>query len=425
MVIAAVVGANWGDEGKGRIVDALASDFSHVVRFQGGPNAGHTVINDLGRFVLHTLPSGVFHPHVTNVIGPGVALDLAGLARELTALRNRGLPEPRLQVSRRAGLLLPFHRQCDTWEETRLGDRAYGSTRSGIAPHYGDRYEKRGLQVDDLYDQQRFEQRIAHALETTNVRIEHAYGQTPLQASAVAEDQLRHASWLAPLTADTVSLLRHAHAAGQDVLFEGQLGALRDPDLGIYPYVTSSSPLASFAMVGAGLPAGAMTRVIAVTKAYSSCVGAGPFVTELHGTDAENLRARGGDNGEYGRTTGRPRRVGYFDAVATRYGCRIQGATEVALTCLDVLDYLDNIPICTSYSSGDDFPPTRELEHAQPKYEWLPGWRTPLSAITRYTQLPAAARRYVERIEDLIEVPVRWISIGAARDKLLERSCTW
>ena len=426
MEIAAVVGANWGDEGKGRIVDALAGEFDYVVRFQGGGNAGHTVINDLGRFVLHLLPSGVFHPQVTNVIAPGVALDLATLERELGELRARGVPQPKLAVSNRAGLLLPQHRRGDALEEQRLGERAYGSTRSGIAPHYAERYEKRGVQVDDLFDPQRFTQRVAAGLELTNVRLQHAYGQPALDPALIAAEQLRCVPWLAPFVCDTSRLLHDAlQQQGRRVLFEGQLGALRDPDLGIYPYTTSSSPLASYALVGAGLPARALTRVVAVTKAYSSCVGAGPFVTELHGGEAEALRARGGDDGEYGRTTRRPRRVGWFDAVATRYGARIQGATELALTNLDVLGYLEHIPICVAYQVGgersDHFPTTRLLEQATAHYETLPGWQCSISHCRQYSQLPAAAQRYVERLEELTELPVRHISVGPARGQLIIR----
>lgn len=426
MVIAAVVGANWGDEGKGRVVDALAGEFDFVVRFQGGCNAGHTVINDLGRFVLHGLPSGVFHPQVTNVIGPGVALELCTLERELAALRERGLPPPKLAISNRAGLVLPHHRRCDTLEEERLAARAFGSTRSGIAPHYADRYEKRGVQVDDLFDPARFERRVAQQLELTNLRLQHAYGQPPLAASEVVEDQLRHAAWLAAYSCDTARLLHEAWRAERSVLFEGQLGALRDPDSGIYPFTTSSSPLANFALVGAGLPARALTRVIAVTKAYSSCVGAGPFVTELHGPESEDLRARGGDDGEYGRTTRRPRRVGWFDAVATRYGCRMQGATELALTNLDVLGYLERIPVCVAYQIDgercEDFPTTRLLERAKPVYEWLPGWGCAISEVREFSQLPAAARRYVERLETLAQVTVTTISVGPRREQLIKRA---
>ena len=425
MAIAAVVGANWGDEGKGRIVDALAGEFDYVVRFQGGGNAGHTVINDLGRFVLHVLPSGVFHPHVMNVIGPGVALELATLQRELAALRERGVPEPQLAVSTRTGLLLPQHRHCDALEEQRLGARAFGSTRSGIAPHYADRYEKRGVQVDDLFEPARFEQRVRQNLELTNLRVQHAYAEPPLDARAIAQEQLRNMPWLEPLTCDTTRLLHEAWRNGRKVLFEGQLGALRDLDLGIYPYTTSSSPLANFALVGSGIPARALTDVIAVTKAYASCVGAGPFVTELHGAEADALRERGGDDGEYGRTTRRPRRVGWFDAVATRYGSRIQGATELALTNLDVLGYLERIPLCTAYrvdgALSDDFPTTRLLERATPVYEWLPGWHRALSEIREYSQLPAAAQRYVERLEELVQVPIRRISVGPQRSQMFVR----
>jgi adenylosuccinate synthase len=353
-------------------------------------------------------------------------VDLAGLKRELENLCERGVPTPRLSVSNRAGLLMPQHRHCDAWEEQRLGTAAFGSTRSGIAPHYGERYEKRGVQVDDLFESVRFEQRVQLGLTVLNWRLERGYGQPPLAAGPIAQEQLAHAAWLAPLACDTSRLLHDAWRSGKHILFEGQLGALRDPDLGIYPYTTSSSPLASFALVGSGLPAHALTRVIAVTKAYSSCVGAGPFTTELTGESAQQLRQLGGDRGEFGATTGRPRRVGWFDAVATRYGCRIQGATELAITCLDVLGYLERIPVCTAYAkSGQsiaEFPTTRILEGARPVYEWLPGWQRPLERVARFSQLPAAAQRYVERIEELVEVPVRWVSIGPERSALIERS---
>lgn len=424
MTIVAVVGANWGDEGKGRIIDALAGTFDYVVRFQGGPNAGHTVINDLGRFVLHQLPSGVLHPHVTNVLGPGVALDLNKLAQELEALRTRGIAQPRLALSNRAGLLLPYQRRIDELEEHRLSTRAFGSTRAGIAPHYGDRYEKRGVQLDDLFDAQHLEERIAFGLESTNPRLEHVYGEARVSAAHVAAELRQHAAWAEPLSCDASRLLHDAWRSGRNILFEGQLGALRDPQLGIYPFVTSSSHLASFALSSTGLPASGLTRVIAVTKAYSSCVGAGPFVTELHGSEADALRTRGGDNGEYGRTTGRPRRVGWFDAVATRYGCGIQGATALALTCLDVLGYLERIPICVAYrcegAESTEFPTTRRLANAQPVYEWLPGWQCGLAGIEHFSHLPAAAQRYVERVESLVGVPIRTLSVGPERGAMIE-----
>jgi adenylosuccinate synthase len=426
MNVVAVVGANWGDEGKGRILDALAQPNDVVVRFQGGGNAGHTVITEQGKFVLHLLPSGVLTPSSVNVLGPGVAVDAALLARELEGLRARGVPAPRLLVSDRAQLLLSYHRRLDAAEEARLGARSFGSTRSGIAPFYADRASKLGVSVDDLFDEARIAARLEQILAAKNVLLRELYREPELDPIEVLAE-LRHARGvLEPFVADTTQFLRGALAAGQRVLLEGQLGALRDTDHGIQPWVTSSSPLAGHAAVGAGIPAAAITRVIAVTKAYSSAVGAGPFVTELDGSAAEELRRLGGDAGEYGATTGRPRRVGWFDAVATRYGCRVQGATEVALTGLDVLGYLDRIPLCTRYvidgQESLDFPTTRRLERASPAYEYLPGWRCTLGNVRRFADLPEAARRYVERIEALIELPVRWVSFGPERRQLLDRS---
>lgn len=425
MSVTAIVGANWGDEGKGKITDAMAGQSAYVVRYQGGSNAGHTIINPFGKFALHMLPSGVFYPHVVNVIGPGAALDIDSLTRELADLSARGVPQPQLRVSERAQVVLPAHRLLDELEEKRLGPRSFGSTRRGIAPFYADKYAKLGVQTVDLFDDGRLRDRLERHLERANVLLEHLYGQPPIRAEQMADRLREQAEALAPYVADTTTLLHEACADGDTILLEGQLGALRDPDHGIYPFVTSSSTLAGYGPVGAGLPAGSIDKVIAVTKAYSSCVGAGPFVTELHGAEAEELRRRGGDAGEYGATTGRPRRVGWFDAIATRYGCRMQGATSVALTNLDVLGYLDEIPVCVGYETDDGvtdrFPTTATLFSAKPVLERLPGWRAGLSGIREFGQLPPAAQAYAAFIERQIGVPVATVSVGPGREQTIAR----
>jgi adenylosuccinate synthase len=423
MTVTAVVGAGFGDEGKGRVVDALAQHADFVVRFQGGANAGHTLIGPDGKLVLHQLPSGVLSARAFNVLGPGVALDLPGLLSELDALRARGL-EPRLAISNRAQLVLPHHVLLDIGEEERLGARAFGSTRNGIAPFYADKHAKLGVSIDDCADQARLTARIARALETKRPQFAALYRTRVPDPDSVARALRAAYLRIEPLVCDSSELLGRALAAGQSILLEGQLGALRDPDHGIYPFVTSSSPLAGFASVGAGLPPWAITRVIAVSKAYASAVGAGAFPTELHGDEAAELRARGGDAGEYGATTGRPRRVGAFDAVSTRYACRVQGATEVALTCLDVLGYLAEIPVCTAYRIGARttiaFPTPRELERAEPVFERLPGWGTPIGAVRTFAELPLAARAYVARLQELIGCPIRKVSVGPQRERMLE-----
>jgi len=425
MTITAVVGANWGDEGKGKVIDALAGDSRYVVRFQGGSNAGHTIINDRGKFALHQLPSGVFHPGVVNVLGPGVAFHPGDFLAELDELARRGVEPAAVKVSERAQVVLPVHRLLDALEEERLGSRGFGSTRKGIAPFYADKYLKLNVQVADLYHPPRLRERIEAALAAKNVLLRHLYGRAEPDAAALTEELLAAADRLRPFVCDTTELLHGALQRGEPILLEGQLGALRDPDHGIYPFSTSSSTLAGFAAVGAGIPPRAIGRVIAVTKAYSSCVGAGPFVAELGGAAADELRRRGGDAGEYGATTGRPRRVGWFDAVATRYGCLVQGATEAALTNLDVLGYLDEIPICVAYETDGgrlaSFPVTALLESARPVYETMPGWRRPISDVRRFGDLPAKAQAYVLRIEELIGVPIRRVSVGPHRDQLIER----
>jgi len=417
MPVDAVVGACWGDEGKGKLTDYLAGECDFVVRYQGGRNAGHTIVNAFGRFALHLLPSGVFDPSVVNVLGPGVALDMGGVLAELDALAERGVPEPQLRISDRCQLVLPVHGQLDRLEEQRLGDRRFGSTQVGIAPFYADKALKVGVQVADLDCQARLRERLEAALVTKNVLLRHLYDEPPIRAESLIPELMNQAERLRPHFCDTTSLLRGALDEGRRVLVEGQLGALRDPDHGVHPFGTSSSPLAGYACVGAGLPPRAFERIIAVAKAYSTCVGAAPFVGELQGPEARTLRDRGN---EYGATTGRPRRVAWLDAVATRHGCRVQGATEVALTLLDVLGHLDRVPICVAYEiDGErtlELPPTPKLERATPVYEYWPGWRCELGASRRPDDLPSTARRYVDRVEALIETPIRWVSVGPERE---------
>jgi adenylosuccinate synthase len=417
MPVDAVVGACWGDEGKGKLTDFLAAESAFVVRYQGGRNAGHTIVNEFGRFALHLLPSGVFRPRVVNVLAPGVALDMGAVLAELDGLAQRGVPAPQLRISDRCQVVLPFHALFDRLEERRLGDRRFGSTQVGIAPFYADKAFKLGVQVADLESESRLQQRLEASLASKNVLLEHLYGEAPLDAEALVPELMEQAQRLRPFVCDTTTLLRRALDAGQRVLVEGQLGALRDPDHGVHPFGTSSSPLAGHACVGAGIPPHAFDRIIAVAKAYSTCVGAVPFVGELEGPAADALRERGN---EYGATTGRPRRVAWLDAVATRHGCRVQGATEVALTLLDVLGDLDRIPICVAYEidgeRSPDFPPSARLERAQPVYEYWPGWRSELGGARRLEDLPAAARRYVDRVEELIGTPIGWISVGPERE---------
>ncbi|MCP4756888.1 MAG: adenylosuccinate synthase [Proteobacteria bacterium] len=426
MAVEAIVGANWGDEGKGKITDFLAGQADMVVRFQGGRNAGHTIINSFGKFALHLLPSGVFYPEVVNVLATGVALEVSALLAELKNLVQRGVPEPRLVVSDRAQVIMPYHILFDRYEEERLAAEMFGSTQSGIAPFYADKYLKLGIQVADLYDEDYVKTRIDRSLAAKNVLLEHLYGKSLMSVDRVLNNLLEAAERLRPFVGDTSSLLNEASARGKRILLEGQLGALRDPDHGIYPYSTSSSTLAGFASVGAGIPPQTITRVVAVTKAYSTCVGAGPFATEIFGRGADALRERGGDAGEYGATTGRPRRVGYFDAVATRYGCRLQGATEMALSCLDVLGYLDEIPVCKAYEIDgrpvEDFPPTVCLAKARPVYEVLPGWKCDISGIDSFDDLPVNAQKYVRYLEKATAYPIGWISTGPHRDALFRIS---
>lgn len=424
-MVRTIVGANWGDEGKGKITDVLAETSDVVVRFQGGANAGHTIINDYGKFALHLLPSGVFHSRIANIIGPGVALDIEKLLKEYADVVSCGVPAPTLYISDRAQIMLPYHVAFDCYEEERLGKSSFGSTKSGIAPFYGDKYLKIGIQVCQIYDEAILRQRLTSAVSQKNVTLQNLYHKPPIDLEALIAHVTELGERIRPMVIDTTAFLHKALKEGKTVLLEGQLGSLRDPDHGIYPYTTSSSPLAGYGPVGAGVPLAAMKDVLCVTKAYSSCVGAGPFTTELFGDEAVELRNRGGDAGEYGATTGRPRRVGWFDAVATRYGCMVQGATECVLTNLDVLGYLDRIPVCTAYEVNGQiithFPSTPTLMRAKPVYTYLPGWKSDVRGVTEWDALPENCRNYISFIEKELEVPIRMISTGPKRCEMLYR----
>ena len=423
-MVKAIVGANWGDEGKGKITDVLAGDSDVVIRFQGGSNAGHTIVNEHGRFALHQLPSGVFYPHVTNVIGNGVALDLGKFLQEVASLEAAGV-RPKLLVSDRVQVVMPYHVLFDQYEEARLGGRSFGSTKSGIAPFYSDKYAKIGFQLAELFDDAYALDKLERVLEVKNVTLEHLYHQPRLSAQEVFDGLRKQRDAIAPDVADTFQFLRQAQAEGKRILLEGQLGAMKDPDFGIYPMVTSSSTLAGYGAIGAGLPPYAITDVVCVVKAYSSAVGAGAFVSEIFGDEAQELRVRGGDKGEFGATTGRPRRMGWFDTVATRYGVQVQGATQVALTVVDALGYLKEIPVCVGYEVDGkilrDFPTTPTLERCKPVLEVLPGWNCDIRGITRYEDLHANCRSYVEFIEKEIGVPITMVSNGPGRTEVIYR----
>ncbi len=426
-MVKAIVGANWGDEGKGKITDLLAEESDVVIRFQGGANAGHTILNSYGRFALHTLPSGAFYSHVTNVIGNGVALDIRKLAAELDSLAAAGVPAPRLLISERAQLLMPYHILQDAYEEERLGGRAFGSTKSGIAPFYSDKYAKVGVQVCDLFDEDRLRDRLNRAVELKNFLFQTMYHKPPVNAEDLLRELLELREAIRPYVGDAVSFVHQALKEDRTILLEGQLGAMKDPDLGIVPMTTSSHTLAGFGCVGAAIPPTAIREVICVTKAYSSDVGSSsePFLSELTGPEGDELRRRGGDKGEFGATTGRPRRVGWFDTVATRYGCMVQGATQAALTCLDVLGYLDEIRVCTAYEIDGrvtrDFPVPSLLSRAKPVFTALPGWKCDIRGCTDYDALPANARAYVEFLEREIETPIRLVSTGPQRHEVARR----
>ena len=424
-MVKAIVGANWGDEGKGKITDLLSETSDIVVRFQGGANAGHTIINDYGKFALHLIPSGACNPGTMNVIGNGVALDIPELMGEIKAITDGGVPAPRLLISDRVQVLMPYHILQDTYEEERLAGNAFGSTKSGIAPFFSDKYAKNGIQVNQLFDEEGLKSRLRNICTLKNALFVNLYHKEPLDPEALFTQLMEWREMIRPYVGNVHTYLREAIQAGKTILLEGQLGSLKDPDFGIYPMTTSSHTLAGFGCVGAGIPPTELKQIYVVTKAYSSAVGAGEFVSELFGAEAEELRKRGGDAGEYGAKTGRPRRVGWFDAVATRYGVSVQGGTDVAITCLDVMGYLDAIKVCVGYEIDGkitrDFPVTPELKRAKPVYATLPGWKTDVRGITRWEELPKAAQDYVLFIEKEIGVPITLVSTGPKRHEIIYR----
>jgi len=422
-MVRAIVGANWGDEGKGKLTDMLAETSDIIVRFQGGSNAGHTIINNYGKFALHLLPSGVFYNHTTSIIGNGVALNIPYLIKEINSLVEKGVPKPKILVSDRAQIIMPYHIKFDEYEEERLGKNSFGSTKSGIAPFYSDKYAKIGFQVSELFDDEILKDKLERVCIQKDVILEHLYHKPAIDKAELLKTLNEYRDMIAPYVCDTALFIQKAIKEGKNILLEGQLGTLKDPDFGIYPMVTSSSTLASYGAIGAGIPPYEIKDIIAVVKAYSSAVGAGEFVSEIFGDEADELRRRGGDGGEYGATTGRPRRMGWFDAVASRYGVRMQGATEVSLTVLDVLGYLDELPICVGYEIDGkvtkDFPVTAELKKAKPVYEKLPGWKCEIKGIRKYEELPENCRKYIEFIEKELGVPVTMVSNGPGREDII------
>ena len=423
-MIRAIVGANWGDEGKGKLTDVFAAKSDIVVRFQGGNNAGHTIINEYGKFALHMLPSGVFYQHTVNVIGNGVALNIDALIREMDAIVAKGVPTPKIVVSDRAQIVMSYHILFDKLEEERLGKAQFGSTKSGIAPFYADKYAKVGFQISELFDEEWLSAKLDRILPAKNTLLVHLYQQAPLVKEEILAELNHYRDVIAPYVTDTVKYFQTAYDENKSILLEGQLGALRDPDFGIYPYSTSSSTLALYGPIGSGLPH-PIDETWAVTKAYSSCVGAGPFVSEIFDDLAHQLRIRGGDAGEFGATTGRPRRMGWFDVVATRYGCQIQGATHLVLTNLDVLGYLDQIPVCVAYETDgkrrEHFPNITRLERSKPILEYLPGWNCDISQIRNYEELPENCKNYVDRLEELLGVKIALVSNGPKREQIMTR----
>lgn len=425
-MVKAVVGANWGDEGKGKITDMMAETADIVVRFQGGANAGHTIINNYGKFALHTLPSGVFYNHTTSIIGNGVALNIPILIKEIKSITDRNVPMPKILVSDRAQIVMPYHILFDQYEEERLGKNSFGSTKSGIAPFYSDKYAKIGFQVNELFDEEVLRDKVYRVLETKNILLAHLYHKDPIDAEELLKTLHEYRDMIAPYACDVSNFLDKALKEGKTILLEGQLGTLKDPDHGIYPMVTSSSTLAAYGAIGAGIPPYEIKQIVTVCKAYSSAVGAGAFVSEIFGEEANELRTRGGDGGEFGATTGRPRRMGWFDCVASKYGCRLQGTTDVAFTVLDVLGYLEEIPVCTGYEvDGEvttEFPVTTKLEKAKPQLTTLPGWKCDIRGIKKYEDLPENCRKYVEFVEQQIGYPITMVSNGPGRDDIIYRN---
>ncbi|WP_394922362.1 adenylosuccinate synthase [uncultured Robinsoniella sp.] len=424
-MVQAVVGANWGDEGKGKITDMLAEKADIIVRFQGGANAGHTIVNNYGKFALHTLPSGVFYDHTTSVIGNGVALNIPVLFNEIKGIVDRGVPAPKILVSDRAQMVMSYHILFDQCEEERLAGKSFGSTKSGIAPFYSDKYAKIGFQVSELFDEEALRDKVERVCIQKNVILEHLYQKPALNPDDIMEELKGYKEMVAPYVCDVSAFLWDAIQEGKNILLEGQLGSLKDPDHGIYPMVTSSSTLAAYGAIGAGIPPYEIKKIVTVVKAYSSAVGAGAFTSEIFGEEADELRRRGGDGGEYGATTGRPRRMGWFDCVASKYGCRIQGTTDVAFTVLDVLGYLEEIPVCTGYEIDGkvttDFPTTSQLEKAKPVLEVLPGWNSDIRGIKNYEDLPQNCKKYVEFVEKHLGFPITMISNGPGRDDIIYR----
>ena len=424
-MVKAVVGANWGDEGKGKITDMLAEKADIIVRFQGGANAGHTIVNNYGKFALHTLPSGVFYNHTTSVIGNGVALNIPILMKEIKSITDRNVPMPKILVSDRAQMVMPYHILFDQYEEERLGGKSFGSTKSGIAPFYSDKYAKIGFQVSELFDDELLEEKVQRVSEMKNVILEHLYHKPLIDPAELSNTLHEYRDMIAPFVCDVSAFLDKALKEGKTILLEGQLGTMKDPDHGIYPMVTSSSTLAAYGAIGAGIPPYEIKQIVTVSKAYSSAVGAGAFVSEIFGDEADELRRRGGDGGEFGATTGRPRRMGWFDCVATKYGCRLQGATDVAFTVLDALGYLEEIPVCVGYEiNGEvttDFPVTYKLEKAKPVLKKLPGWKCDIRGIRKFEDLPENCRKYVEFIEEQIGFPITMVSNGPGREDIIYR----
>lgn len=424
-MVKAVVGANWGDEGKGKITDMLAEKADIIVRFQGGANAGHTIVNNYGKFALHTLPSGVFYNHTTSVIGNGVALNIPILMKEIKSITDRNVPMPKILVSDRAQMVMPYHILFDQYEEERLGGKSFGSTKSGIAPFYSDKYAKIGFQVSELFDDELLEEKVQRVSEMKNVILEHLYHKPMIDPAELLNTLHEYRDMIAPFVCDVSAFLDKALKEGKTILLEGQLGTMKDPDHGIYPMVTSSSTLAAYGAIGAGIPPYEIKQIVTVSKAYSSAVGAGAFVSEIFGDEADELRRRGGDGGEFGATTGRPRRMGWFDCVATKYGCRLQGATDVAFTVLDALGYLEEIPVCVGYEiDGEvttDFPVTYKLEKAKPVLKKLPGWNCDIRGIRKFEDLPENCRKYVEFIEEQIGFPITMVSNGPGREDIIYR----
>ena len=424
-MVRAIVGANWGDEGKGKVTDMFAAKSDMVIRFQGGANAGHTIINDYGKFALHQLPSGVCFPHITNVIANGVALDIPRLMDEIRHVLDGGVPEINLKVSERCQIMMPYHVLLDTYEEERLAEKAFGSTKSGIAPFFSDKYAKIGFQICELFDEEHLKEKLTQILSVKNLIIKNIYHKPELSIDEVLKKLEEYREMIAPYVCDTGKLIREAVKDGKKILLEGQLGSLKDPDFGIYPMVTSSSTLAGYGAVGAGIPPYEIKDITVITKAYSSAVGAGEFVSEIFGDEAQEMRLHGGDAGEFGATTGRPRRMGWFDCVATRYGCAVQGATEVVLTALDCLSYLDKISLCVGYEIDGkitkDFPVTPLLKRAKPVFVTLDGWKCDIRGIREFSKLPKEAQQYVNFIEEEIGVKISYVSNGPKREEIIKR----